>query len=1241
MAKQQGIPEYDIPFTVEGVETTHAFMRQRQGTTPDALNIRAFEPGTGRARGGARPGTKKYFATAITGAPSIQEVTHIVTSGGIPISHSPAFGQFTYSKGIGNGFNVADPTAGATLFTGGAATNSATLCSCWDDANNVYIAQTVEAPGTAGPTTIYSYTSTGTLRWTASMTLFNTTNRQVAGMVVIEPYLFLAVVNSSGNPAIHRLLTSTGVASPLNWQTYNATTNPINFSNQAHNCLGKIGTTLAVDSVGNAASNAAFRLFNGLAGAGQSPLAILTYVGTGSHQFSKITSDDSSYFYVIASVATNTVKKISISGTLIWDSPAFPTGFPTGIAFDKTTSTLVATDTVAPSVRSLNLSTGVQVASANPVTTRWDDIDSDGQGSYYLWRINAASNDIVKLTSTLSTVLTLTKINTPWHAGSSVNKGMPAPPPPPPLVITTTSLPNGTVGTAYSQTLGGSGGTPSYTWSIASGTLPAGLTMTAAGVIAGTPTVSGFSTFVVKVQDAAAVVTTSTLFITVAAAPPPPAPVNTIPPVISGQISTNSTLTCSNGTWTNSPTSYTYQWKRDVGGNGVFSAIAGATTNSYVLTTADVVRNILCTVTAVNAGGSNSANSNAVYGPNQPPTITTGGLANGTVGIPYSVTMAVSGGTAPFTWAVTVGSLPSGLTLSVGGVIGGTPTVAGTQTFTLRVTDNAAATASTAYSITIGAAATVSANPPINTVAPVISGTISIDSTLTTTNGTWTNTPVSYTYQWFRDVQGKGVFSAILNQIASTYVLSDADSGCNVLCQVTAINAGGSGKANSNADYLTAPMPPVGSRQVFGLLVAGGSVYRFDSTSYSNVTNPAVFNVSVPNVFSAQNGLNMFFVDGAGYYYYKTSNNTMTAWAATSPGTMPKDAATNCCRLICLWRGRTVLSGLRGDPQNWFMSKAYDPFNFSYNPQPRTATMAVAGNNSPAGLLGDYINCMIPYSDDTMVFGCDHTIWLLQGDPADGGQFSRVSGDLGMSWGQPFAIDPLQQIYFFGSDRRIYTMMPGAAPVWKSQQIKQLLEKINLGTNLIRMAWDSYNQGLAVFVTPTNAALPTTNFFWEERTNAWWPDAFTTASHNPLAVHVFDGDAPDDRVILLGGRDGNLRAMSSVATDDDGTPIPSFIFLGPIQTKQLDYMMLYDLQATLGSFSGQVRYDIYLGNSPEQALLNAPVLSGIWKSGRNPVSHIQRSDHAIWIKLSSTSAWALEKLTAHYKPMGDVLRRMA
>lgn len=91
------------------------------------------------------------------------------------------------------------------------------------------------------------------------------------------------------------------------------------------------------------------------------------------------------------------------------------------------------------------------------------------------------------------------------------------------------------------------------------------------------------------------------------AAPATVAPENTVAPTISGATAVGSTLTVDRGTWSGSPTTYTYRWARD----GV--DIPGATSITYVTTDDDLAAAIRCDVTGTNALGSATAtSSNAI-----------------------------------------------------------------------------------------------------------------------------------------------------------------------------------------------------------------------------------------------------------------------------------------------------------------------------------------------------------------------------------------------------------------------------------------------------------------------------------------------------------------------------------------------------------------------------------------------------------------------------------------------------
>ncbi len=112
-----------------------------------------------------------------------------------------------------------------------------------------------------------------------------------------------------------------------------------------------------------------------------------------------------------------------------------------------------------------------------------------------------------------------------------------------------------------------------------------------------------------------------------------------------------------------------------------------------------------------NGGGTNTTS---------PPAILSSSLPQATLGSPYSTTLTASGGESPYSWSVVQGSLPSGLSLAgASGVISGTPTAAGTSSFTVQVQDSESShlTSTTNLSITVVSNLTVSTkNLPAGTV---------------------------------------------------------------------------------------------------------------------------------------------------------------------------------------------------------------------------------------------------------------------------------------------------------------------------------------------------------------------------------------------------------------------------------------------------------------------------------------------------------------------------------------------
>lgn len=103
-------------------------------------------------------------------------------------------------------------------------------------------------------------------------------------------------------------------------------------------------------------------------------------------------------------------------------------------------------------------------------------------------------------------------------------------------------------------------------------------------------------------------------------------------------------------------------------------------------------------------------------------------------------------------------------------------------------------------------AGVASAAAPVNTAPPTISGTPTVGQALTASNGTWSNSPTSYAYQWLRCNGGGNNCVAVANGTQQTYTLVGADAGHTMRVKVTATNADGSASAQSAQTAVVAPL---------------------------------------------------------------------------------------------------------------------------------------------------------------------------------------------------------------------------------------------------------------------------------------------------------------------------------------------------------------------------------------------------------------------------------------------------
>lgn len=318
---------------------------------------------------------------------------------------------------------------------------------------------------------------------------------------------------------------------------------------------------------------------------------------------------------------------------------------------------------------------------------------------------------------------------------NDVSKAPDPAPGPGALAIVSLSLPDGVVNQPYATTVGGSGGITPYQWSV-SPPLPRSLTLDpSTGAISGTPEIVGTTSHTFALHDASnpAQSTQVTLSLTINAAPAVLAITTTSLP--SGTVGQqySRTIQATGGTAPLSWSIVAGALPQNVAFNSQTGLVSG--TPTAVGTSNFTVRVVDTT------GQADTQSLSILINPSAPPNITTASaLPGGTVGLPYSQTLAASGGTGTLVWSRTVGSLPANLALNPAGIISGTPTNTGTSTFTVRVTDALSQSDSQQFSLTVSAALTI-------TTTSLDNGRVrrSYDETLRSSGGTapftWTVSP--------------------------------------------------------------------------------------------------------------------------------------------------------------------------------------------------------------------------------------------------------------------------------------------------------------------------------------------------------------------------------------------------------------------------------------------------------------------------------------------------------------------
>lgn len=438
----------------------------------------------------------------------------------------------------------------------------------------------------------------------------------------------------------------------------------------------------------------------------------------------------------------------------------------------------------------------------------------------------------------------------------------------------------------------------------------------------------------------------------------------------------------------------------------------------------------------------------------------------------------------------------------------------------------------------------------------------------------------------------------------------------------------------------------------------GKAYYGTDSSNLIEITGGSTNRVSSLSLISGTllDGV-QYLVDGTGIYMIDyTVDPPLWGTYTASSGTSP---ASTHPRVCCTYRKRLIVGGGLADaqPENFYASKVGNAHDWNYNgPGPDSAW---AGNAAKSGQPGEPVTALIPLGDDALVIGCDRSVWLMNGDIADGGRIDVISRGIGIVNQNAWGLDPNGNLYFVGQNafyrmnRGVYTIEDLSTDKYPSFFVAPL------DVGAYQVVYDKDRHGFWIFKTPVNQSAAT-QLWYDLRTQGFFPIQFPNGV-GPLRSMSFEhaGNALPREILMSGFPSGGtnngtnkveLYKLAATNATDAGSAINSYVWLGPAQpsgsTVQEARMIQCDF--TLGETPAgflntdwNVTYTLQSGNSAYQAF-NAPhdTRTGTFTTpGRQTAQRTRLRGQAFWCKLANSTGgkiWNVENVGAMYLAGGRV-----
>lgn len=427
---------------------------------------------------------------------------------------------------------------------------------------------------------------------------------------------------------------------------------------------------------------------------------------------------------------------------------------------------------------------------------------------------------------------------------------------------------------------------------------------------------------------------------------------------------------------------------------------------------------------------------------------------------------------------------------------------------------------------------------------------------------------------------------------------------------------------------------PLDGRRSRLLAVSGGNLY-YESTPkvFTQISGPTL---SSTHALSMCQGAQKAYIgeyntSGTGVIYEidpKTPSATeLTATAGTAP-LNPYVLQIYLDRLFAISNNQ------------WYCTRQGD-----YTDWDTTATdvgRAVNGQNSDAGRIAEAIRAAVAFSDDTMIFGSQNTLYALRGDPADGGMIDVLSKNYGIIDRFAVCFGPEGELYGL-SRNGLFWLAPsgGSRPQILSERVlPEELQNIDTASLEVSIGYDGVENGVHVYLTP-RINTEAVHWFMSLEEQSWWRDTYTR-NHQPTSTHYYRTDIPGHSGMLVGCHDGYIRRYNSDMQTDDGTDIDSWVEYGPIMMGTAGYEgMINELIGVAGGDGGDIAWTLTTSRSAEELYGGTTrEWTGTWTAnGHNYTKRPRARGAAMKLRIgnSGSESWTIEQIRVSRGPAAKLL----